>query len=178
MNVSPPRFPALRSSQGNKVAAASTDWMRPTYLSTPTRRDESRIKNLIPREVVYDMREQSVTLALPYLAFHPERNLDQTKPPLTGTCHSSFAHLHPPNILAPFPPPRLGTFNPTADPLSHHRPGGSSDSSIHDNHTSLSSPRLRAFIHHITGWSIRNHAPARAAVVQLPAAAGPRGIPL
>lgn len=59
-------LPKLRSNQGHYVASSSTGWMRPTPSDTPI--DEMRkrfrdegyvwIKNVIPREVVYDMREQ------------------------------------------------------------------------------------------------------------------------
>lgn len=50
------------------MASSSTGWMRPTPSDTPIEemrkrfRDEGYvwIKNVIPREVVYDMREQWV----------------------------------------------------------------------------------------------------------------------
>lgn len=64
--------------------------MQPTDLSTPL--DEMRarydrdgytwIKNLIPREVVYDMREQSVTIAPPppLPCLPPRARPDHTEP--------------------------------------------------------------------------------------------------
>ena len=58
--------PLLRSNQGKQVEKDATGWMRSTSLDTPM--DEMRerydrdgyiwVKNLIPREEVYNIREQ------------------------------------------------------------------------------------------------------------------------
>ena len=62
----PQQLPSLRSNRGKYVDPSSTGWMRPTSRDTPMEEMRRRynedgyvwIKNLIPREDVYDMREQ------------------------------------------------------------------------------------------------------------------------
>ena len=64
--VLPKELPSLRSNQGKTVDHSATRWMQPTTLSTPIEEIRARfkaegyvwIKGLIPREDVYDMREQ------------------------------------------------------------------------------------------------------------------------
>ncbi|KAL8800001.1 MAG: hypothetical protein Q9182_005482 [Xanthomendoza sp. 2 TL-2023] len=59
--------PHLRSNQGSYVNSSSTGWMRSTLLDTPLEELRARfnsegyiwVKNVIPREEVYDMREHS-----------------------------------------------------------------------------------------------------------------------
>ena len=65
----PKKLHTLRSNHGNYVDSKSTGWMKPTPRDTPIeemrRRYEEEsyiwIKELIPREDVYDMREQYIT---------------------------------------------------------------------------------------------------------------------
>ena len=62
----PAELPKLRSNYGRHVDSAFVGWMRPTPASTSM--DEMRrlyetegyvwVKNLLPREDVYDLREQ------------------------------------------------------------------------------------------------------------------------
>ena len=61
-------LPKLRWNHGNYIASSSTGWMQPTSVDTPVEEIRKRfreegyvwIKNVIPRETVYDMREQWV----------------------------------------------------------------------------------------------------------------------
>ena len=64
--LSPHNLPSLRSNHGDYVDQTSTGWMRPTHVDTPPEEMRNRfardgyiwVKNVIPREDVYDMREQ------------------------------------------------------------------------------------------------------------------------
>ena len=59
-------LPTLRSNKGNHVDVASTGWMQFVTTDTPCEEMRARydrdgylwVKNLIPREDVFDMREQ------------------------------------------------------------------------------------------------------------------------
>ncbi|KAL9628453.1 MAG: hypothetical protein Q9204_005875 [Flavoplaca sp. TL-2023a] len=115
--------------------------MQPTSVDTPVEeirnrfRDEGYvwIKNVIPRETVYDMREH-------YFA--------------------QFAHT---GMLLPRTSPRDGIFNTSSDPTAHQGIGGvpvdSTNALLNAAHADpiyrkfLADPSLRAFIRHFTGWS-------------------------
>ena len=66
MIYEPKQLPSLRSNRGKHVDPSSTGWMRSTSRDTPMEEMRRRykedgyvwIKNIIPREDVYDMREQ------------------------------------------------------------------------------------------------------------------------
>ncbi len=83
-----PQLPSLRSNQGSYVDRSSTGWMRSTLTGIPLQEMRRRfkedgyiwVKNVMPREDVYDMREQyastlqtppltTVTLIVPQLLF-------------------------------------------------------------------------------------------------------------
>ncbi|KAI4281042.1 MAG: hypothetical protein L6R38_003990 [Xanthoria sp. 2 TBL-2021] len=133
-------LPKLRSNQGNYVAPSSTGWMRPTPSDTPIEEMRKRfhdegyvwIKHVIPRDVVYDMREHYF---------------------------SRFAHT---GMLSPNTSPGDGIFNTSSDPTSHQGIGGvpvdSTNALLDAAHadptyrTFLAHPSLRAFIRQFTGW--------------------------
>ncbi|KAL8711861.1 MAG: hypothetical protein Q9220_003805 [cf. Caloplaca sp. 1 TL-2023] len=114
--------------------------MRPTPKDTPLEEIRSRfmqdgyvwIKNVIPREDVYDMREHYF---------------------------SQFSHT---DMLQPATSPRDGIFNSSSDPTAHQGIGSLVQDSvnailngIHADpvyRTFLAHPSLRAFIRHFTGW--------------------------
>lgn len=62
----PRELPPLRSNRGTYVDPSITGWMRPTSRDAPLEEMRKRyrkdgyvwVKNLLPREDVYDMREQ------------------------------------------------------------------------------------------------------------------------
>ena len=68
IRAQPQELPRLRFNRGSNVELSSTGWMLPTPDTTPIaemrkRYDETGylwVKNLLPREDVYDMREQYV----------------------------------------------------------------------------------------------------------------------
>ncbi|KAL8988959.1 MAG: hypothetical protein Q9177_002053 [Variospora cf. flavescens] len=134
------RLPSLRSTQGNYVDQSSTGWMRSTHRDMPL--DEMRqryrkdgyiwIKDVIPREDVYDMREHY------------------------------FSHFSHTGMLRPGTSPRDGIFNPSSDPNAHEGIGGIPEeatkqllNAVHADpyyRNFLAHPNLRAFIRHFTGW--------------------------
>ncbi|KAL8689959.1 MAG: hypothetical protein Q9218_004491 [Villophora microphyllina] len=133
-------LPSLRSNQGAYVDPSSTGWMRATPYNTPLEEMRKRfkedgyvwVKNVIPREDVYDMREHYF---------------------------SQFAHT---GMLAPHTSPREGIFNPSSNPTAYEGIGGvpkESTANLLDTahasptyRTFLDHPSLRAFIRHFTGW--------------------------
>ncbi|KAI4287408.1 MAG: hypothetical protein L6R35_003331, partial [Caloplaca aegaea] len=133
-------LPSLRSTQGDYVDQSSTGWMRSTHRDIPL--DEMRqryrkdgyiwIKDVIPREDVYDMRERY------------------------------FSHFSHTGMLRPGTSPRDGIFNPSSDPNAHEGIGGIPEEAtkqlLNAAHADpyyrdfLAHPNLRAFIRHFTGW--------------------------
>ncbi|KAL8955832.1 MAG: hypothetical protein Q9183_006511 [Haloplaca sp. 2 TL-2023] len=131
----------LRSNRGDYVDASSTGWMRPTPVDTPLEEMRRRyqedgyiwVKNVIPREDVYDMREHYF---------------------------SRFSHT---GMLDPKASLRDGIFNPSSDPTAHQGIGGLPEPSTNAlldlahadavYRTFLAHPSLRAFIRHFSGWS-------------------------
>ncbi|KAL8904714.1 MAG: hypothetical protein Q9207_003078 [Kuettlingeria erythrocarpa] len=135
-----PQLPSLRSNQGNYVDESSTGWMRSTATGTPLQEMRRRfkedgyiwVKNVIPREDVYDMRERYF---------------------------SQFSHT---SMLHPDVSSRKGIFNPTSDPSVHEGIGGLPEEATKQlldaahadpfYRTFLAHPSLRSFIRHFTGW--------------------------
>lgn len=66
LNHGPGKLPSLRSNRGTYVDPSTTGWMRPTSRNTPLKEIRRRysedgyvwVKNLLPQQDVYDMREQ------------------------------------------------------------------------------------------------------------------------
>ena len=66
LSSQPQQLPRLRFNRGKNVDLSSTDWMLPTPKDTPLEEMKARykdtgylwVKNLLPREDVYDLREQ------------------------------------------------------------------------------------------------------------------------
>ena len=64
--ISPQKLPNIRSNQGKSVATASTGWLHSVPADTPAKELQARyqrdgyvwVKNVIPREDVFDMREE------------------------------------------------------------------------------------------------------------------------
>ncbi|KAL6721449.1 hypothetical protein ACLMJK_000552 [Lecanora helva] len=130
-------LPILQSNEGAQVASG---WMTPTPRDTPLSEMRERyerdgyiwVKNVIPRDVVLDMRENYFTALLP------------TK------------------ILAPSTSPRDGIFNPDNDPLSYQGIGGTPDDVISalldEIHAApyyrefLAHEDLRKFVREFMGW--------------------------
>ena len=130
----------LRTNDGGYVDRTTVGWLTSTPFSTSVSEMRRRyekdgylwVKNVIPRDDVYDMREHY------------------------------FQNLTPTGLLAPETPPRLGLFNPSADPLAHQGLGGTpletSHSLLDAAHASptyrrfLTHPALRSFVRHLTGW--------------------------
>ena len=114
----PEDIPTIRSSQGKDVDSSSVGWMEPVDLWDPLKEMRKRynrhgyiwIKNLLPREDVLAMREQSV--------FNPPRKLmahTYYQPVANPQTLSYFHHLSPTGLLAPNTQPRDGIFNPSND---------------------------------------------------------------
>ncbi|KAL9069139.1 MAG: hypothetical protein Q9157_006280, partial [Trypethelium eluteriae] len=141
--VEPGQLPKLRSNYGNVIDSESTGWLKPTPRDTPLEEMRRRfdedgyvwVKNVIPREVVLDMRQHY------------------------------FEHMSPTGLLAPNTSPRAGIFNPALNPLTHHGVGGhdlppsaeqvSLLTSAHSTSSYLAflkNDSLRAFIRGFTGW--------------------------
>ena len=67
----PGQLPKLRSNYGDQIDTQSTGWLKPTFKDTPLEEMRRRfdeegyvwVKNVIPREVVLDMRQQYVQCA-------------------------------------------------------------------------------------------------------------------
>ncbi|KAL8825056.1 MAG: hypothetical protein Q9191_004643 [Dirinaria sp. TL-2023a] len=150
------QLPSLRSNRGKYVEPSSTGWMRPTSRDTPVEEMRRRykedgyvwIKNLMPREDVYDMREHY------------------------------FTHMSPTGLLLPNTSPRDGIFNSALDPLAHQGVGGTPEQSalelIDAAHATpvyrkfLTHPDLRGFVREFMGWEqevllkrgiLRHHSP-------------------
>ena len=141
--------------------------MQPTDLNTPICEMRARydrdgyiwIKNLIPREVVYDIREQSVPLAFPTLPSHPSRNPDHPKASFLTrlSSHSYFTLL--PHHQHPRPPhASASSTRPTADPLTPRPTSTRPLTTTPSSRSHASGPSIR----HFTGWECRNQAPVRA----------------
>ncbi|KAL8761547.1 MAG: hypothetical protein Q9184_002341 [Pyrenodesmia sp. 2 TL-2023] len=135
-----PGLPSLRSNRGSYVDQSSTAWMRSTPIGTSLQEMRRRfeedgyiwVKNVIPREDVYDMRERYF---------------------------SQFSHT---GMLRPNTSPRKGIFNPSSDPNVHEGIGGLPEentkqllNAVHADpvyRTFLAHPSLRSFIQQFTGW--------------------------
>jgi len=110
------------------------------------------IKNVIPREAVWDMREQYATHHKPI----SHRNLGMLILP------SFLAQLKSTGILRPGTSPRDGIFNPVNDPLAHQGIGGTPEAQVlsmldevHQTPTYrafTAHPAFRSFIRKFMGW--------------------------
>ncbi|KAL9579778.1 MAG: hypothetical protein Q9212_004901 [Teloschistes hypoglaucus] len=136
-------LPCLRSNKGGYVNPSSTGWMRSTPRDTALEEMRKRfredgyiwVKNVIPREDIYDMREQY------------------------GIYFAQFAHT---GMLALSTSPRDGIFDSSSNPSAYEGIGGVPETSTKDllntahaspmYRTFLAHPSLRAFIRHFTGW--------------------------
>lgn len=139
----PNELPKLRSNYGKYLDETSVGWMQPTTIDTPLEEIRRRfetdgyvwMKNVMPREDVYDMRQ------------------------------TYFEHLAGTGILKPGTSPREGIFDDTQDPIAHNGVGGrdlpedierqNKLTSMHQHpfyHAFLEHPKLRAFIREFMGW--------------------------
>lgn len=139
----PKQLPKLRSNRGNYVDQTSVGWMKPTPIDTPVEEMRRRfeedgyvfVKNVMPREDVYDMRQHY------------------------------FDHLSSTGILKPGTSPRDGIFDPDADPIAHNGVGGTDlpedkmrQEKLMTAHTTpiymafLEHPKLRSFVRDFMGW--------------------------
>lgn len=152
-------LPSLRSNQGDYIDKSSTRWMRSTHPDTPLEEMRWRykedgyiwVKNVIPREAVYDMREQYACIAT--------RSLTRMGLMIPYSYFFQFGHT---GMLRPGTSPRKGIFNPSSDPNAHEGIGGlpeeATEKLLDAAHadpyyrTFLAHPALRAFIRHFTGW--------------------------
>lgn len=98
-----PQLPSLRSNQGSYVDQSSTGWMRSTPTGTPLQEMRRRfredgyiwVKNVIPREDVYDMREQYVsTLRILQIADGGANCLSATSPNSPIPACFALTHHH------------------------------------------------------------------------------------
>ncbi|MCJ1448200.1 MAG: hypothetical protein MMC23_008714 [Stictis urceolatum] len=137
---SPANAPKFRTNNGGYIDSDVVGWLKPTPKDTPVEEMRRRyeadgylwVKNVIPREDVYDMREHY------------------------------FQTISPTKILAPNASPRAGIFNSALDPLEHQGLGGtppkSTEAILDFAHTTpeykqfLAHPSLRAFVRHLSGW--------------------------
>lgn len=133
-------LPNLRSNQGEYVDQSATGWMRSTQPDAPLEEMRKRfqedgyiwVKRVIPRDDVYDMRENYFF---------------------------RFSHT---GMLHPDRPPREGIFNPSSDPNAHEGIGGLPEDTTKqllnaahadpNYRTFLAHPALRSFIRRFTGW--------------------------
>ncbi|KAK3717249.1 hypothetical protein LTR37_005958 [Vermiconidia calcicola] len=139
----PQQLPKLRSNFGAHLDQDTVGWMRETPIDTPWEEMRSRfqeegyifVKNVMPREDVYDMRE------------------------------AYFKHLEPTGILKPGTSPRDGIFRDGEDPIVHNGVGGTDlpadierQNKLTSAHTMplylafLEHPKLRTFIKDFVQW--------------------------
>ncbi|KAL9604156.1 MAG: hypothetical protein Q9219_000744 [cf. Caloplaca sp. 3 TL-2023] len=130
----------LRSSKSKYVDQAAIGWMRSTQLDTLIQEMRQRfqedgyiwVKNVIPRQDVFDMREHYF---------------------------SQFSHT---GMLHPEASPREGIFNPSSDPNLHEGIGGLPEDATNQllnaahadpiYRTFLAHPSLRSFIRRFMEW--------------------------
>ncbi len=132
--------PKQRTNYGSYVDTSIVSWLRPTPRDTPLSEMQRRyaqdgyvwIKNVIPRDDVYDFRQ------------------------------TYFTHLAATGLLKQGTSPRDGIFNPALDPHKHQGLGATPEKSaeslldaVHADdkyHEFLAHPALRAMVRGLTGW--------------------------